>query len=250
MSGGGYRFEFGHEGSKPTAFFGRYIEVTPHSRLVWTNEESDDGAVTTVTFEEKGGKTLLVMHELYPSKEALDRCHRRDGGWDARDVRATGRASRHLKRGRGTVMKSSISRSAAWLFTTRKRIPTRLSPPAVSGPAGQDSLHDPAQGAPAVLCSAIRSTNSRELQASSSTARARPSACIGVRSASRCAQAARTPTRRRGGGVREPCADLLLSLRLRPPDGIASWTRSECSHGARAMFRNSTTSDRLAYRAI
>ena len=47
-------------------------EVTPHSRLVWTNDESDDGAVTTVTFEEKGGKTLLVLHELYPSKEALD----------------------------------------------------------------------------------------------------------------------------------------------------------------------------------
>src|SRR6202453_4336137 len=70
--GGRYRFEFGHEASKPMAFFGRYIEVTPHSRLVWTNEESDDGAVTTVTFEEKGGKTLLVMHELYPSKEALD----------------------------------------------------------------------------------------------------------------------------------------------------------------------------------
>jgi uncharacterized protein YndB with AHSA1/START domain len=46
--------------------------VTPHSRLVWTNDESDDGAVTTVTFEEKGGKTLLVMHELHPSKEALD----------------------------------------------------------------------------------------------------------------------------------------------------------------------------------
>jgi uncharacterized protein YndB with AHSA1/START domain len=54
------------------AFFGRYIEVTPASRLAWTNEESADGAVTTVTFEEKGGKTLLVMHELYPSKEALD----------------------------------------------------------------------------------------------------------------------------------------------------------------------------------
>jgi uncharacterized protein YndB with AHSA1/START domain len=53
-------------------FLGKYIEVTPHSRLVWTNEESDDGAVTTVTFEERGGKTLLVLHELYPSKEALD----------------------------------------------------------------------------------------------------------------------------------------------------------------------------------
>jgi len=70
--GGRYRFEFGRETSQPMAFFGQYIEVTPHSRLVWTNEESDDGAVTTVTFEEKGGKTLLVMHDLYPSKEALD----------------------------------------------------------------------------------------------------------------------------------------------------------------------------------
>jgi uncharacterized protein YndB with AHSA1/START domain len=70
--GGGYRVEFGQEASKAMAFFGKYIEVTPHSRLVWTNEESDDGAVTTVTFEEKGGQTLLVLHELYPSKEALD----------------------------------------------------------------------------------------------------------------------------------------------------------------------------------
>jgi uncharacterized protein YndB with AHSA1/START domain len=71
--GGTYRFVFGHGDSKPMAFFGRYVEVTPHSRLVWTNDEGGDGgAVTTVTFEEKGGKTLLVMHELYPSKEALD----------------------------------------------------------------------------------------------------------------------------------------------------------------------------------
>ena len=69
--GGRYRFEFGH-GDSTMAFFGRYLEVTPHSRLVWTNDESDDGALTTVTFEETGGKTLLVMHELYPSKEALD----------------------------------------------------------------------------------------------------------------------------------------------------------------------------------
>jgi uncharacterized protein YndB with AHSA1/START domain len=70
--GGRYRFEFGYGDSKPMAFFGRYIEVIPHSRLVWINEESDDGAVTTVTFEEIDGKTLLVLHELYPSKEALD----------------------------------------------------------------------------------------------------------------------------------------------------------------------------------
>jgi len=71
-TGGKYRLEFGQDASNSWAFFGRYIEVTPHSRLIWTNEESDDGAVTTVTFEEKGGKTLLVLHELYPSKEALD----------------------------------------------------------------------------------------------------------------------------------------------------------------------------------
>ena len=70
--GGGYRFEFGHEASRPMAFFGRYIEVIPHSRLVWTNDESDDGAVTTVTFEENDGVTLVVVHDLHPSKEALD----------------------------------------------------------------------------------------------------------------------------------------------------------------------------------
>jgi uncharacterized protein YndB with AHSA1/START domain len=70
--GGRYRFEFGHGDSKPMAFFGRYLEVTPHSRLVWTNDESEGGAVTTVTFEERAGKTLLILHELHPSKEALD----------------------------------------------------------------------------------------------------------------------------------------------------------------------------------
>jgi uncharacterized protein YndB with AHSA1/START domain len=71
--GGTYRLVFSHNGSEPMAFFGRYIEVTPHSRLVWTNDEGDDGgAVTTATFEEKAGKTLVVLHDLYPSKEALD----------------------------------------------------------------------------------------------------------------------------------------------------------------------------------
>src|SRR5215211_6936912 len=70
--GGRYRLEFAH-GDSNSAFFGTYKEVTPHSRLVWTNEEGgESGPVTTVTFEEKGGKTLLVMHELYPSKEGLD----------------------------------------------------------------------------------------------------------------------------------------------------------------------------------
>jgi uncharacterized protein YndB with AHSA1/START domain len=70
--GGKYRVEFGRDASNAMAFFGKYIDVTPHSRLAWTNEESADGAVTTVTFEEKGGKTLLVLHERYPSQEALD----------------------------------------------------------------------------------------------------------------------------------------------------------------------------------
>jgi uncharacterized protein YndB with AHSA1/START domain len=71
--GGQYRFVFGHGDSKPMEFFGRYIEVTPHSRLVWTNDEGEDsGPVTTLTLQEKGGKTLLVLHDLYPSKEALD----------------------------------------------------------------------------------------------------------------------------------------------------------------------------------
>jgi uncharacterized protein YndB with AHSA1/START domain len=72
-AGGKYRLEFGQDASNSMAFFGKYIEVIPHSRLVWTNDEGGDGGpVTTVTFEEKGGKTLLVLHELYPSKEALD----------------------------------------------------------------------------------------------------------------------------------------------------------------------------------
>src|SRR5664279_1513393 len=68
--GGKYRLEFEPDGM---AFFGTYLEVTPHSRLVWTNDEGGEGGpVTTVTLEEKDGKTLLVMQELYPSKEALD----------------------------------------------------------------------------------------------------------------------------------------------------------------------------------
>jgi uncharacterized protein YndB with AHSA1/START domain len=71
--GGKYRLVFKHGGSEPMTFYGRYTEVTPPSRLVWTNEEAgEDGSVTTVTFEEQGDKTLVVLTELYPSKEALD----------------------------------------------------------------------------------------------------------------------------------------------------------------------------------
>lgn len=72
--GGRYRLVFSHPAApEPMAFFGTYLEVTPHSRLVWTNEEGgESGQVTTVTFEERGAQTLLVVHDLYPSKDALD----------------------------------------------------------------------------------------------------------------------------------------------------------------------------------
>lgn len=70
--GGTYRLVFRHGDSGSMAFHGRYLEVVPPSRLVWTNEESADGSVTTLTLEENGGKTLLVVHERYPSKEAFE----------------------------------------------------------------------------------------------------------------------------------------------------------------------------------
>lgn len=72
-TGGSYRFVFSHpDFEQHMAFFGRYLEVTPHSRIVWTNEESEDGPVSTVTFEDSDGKTLLVLTERYPSRQALD----------------------------------------------------------------------------------------------------------------------------------------------------------------------------------
>ena len=71
--GGGYRLVFGDDPADTMAFFGRYLEVTPYSRLVWTNEESgDSGPVTSVTLAEENGKTMLVLQERYPTKEALD----------------------------------------------------------------------------------------------------------------------------------------------------------------------------------
>lgn len=71
-TGGTYRIAFGQDAADSRAFFGKYLEVVPGSRLVWTNEEDPHGAVTTVTFQETGGKTLLTFKEVYPSKEALD----------------------------------------------------------------------------------------------------------------------------------------------------------------------------------
>lgn len=73
-TGGTYRLEFGHPASEqPMAFFGRYLDVVPNERIVWTNEESgDQGAVTTVIFEERDGRTLVTYSELYPTEAALD----------------------------------------------------------------------------------------------------------------------------------------------------------------------------------
>lgn len=72
-TGGRYRLVFQHPiFEQPMAFFGSYVEVTPNLRLIWTNEESDQGAVTTVSFEADGEQTRVTLHERYPSKEALD----------------------------------------------------------------------------------------------------------------------------------------------------------------------------------
>jgi uncharacterized protein YndB with AHSA1/START domain len=71
-TGGHYRLEFGAGGSDTVAFHGKYLEVVPNERIVWTNDEGEAGAVTTVTFEDQGGRTLLNFHEAYPSREALE----------------------------------------------------------------------------------------------------------------------------------------------------------------------------------
>ncbi|MDQ0248038.1 uncharacterized protein YndB with AHSA1/START domain [Sphingomonas kyeonggiensis] len=71
--GGGYRIEFDGEGGQVWAFFGKYLEVEPNARIVWTNEEGGDaGPISSVTFEEQDGKTLVTFQERYPSKQALD----------------------------------------------------------------------------------------------------------------------------------------------------------------------------------
>lgn len=79
-TGGGYSITFGEGPAKGMTFYGTYVEVVPDARLVWTNEEDPDGAVTTVTFEEKDGQTLLVLRDTYPSKEAMERAGGAEGG--------------------------------------------------------------------------------------------------------------------------------------------------------------------------
>ncbi|HXJ19235.1 MAG TPA: SRPBCC family protein [Polyangia bacterium] len=79
--GGKYRLAFGNDPAKPLEFFGKYLDVVPNARIVWTNDEGGEGgAVTTVTFQEMGGKTLLVVRDLYPSKEALVAGHGAEEG--------------------------------------------------------------------------------------------------------------------------------------------------------------------------
>lgn len=71
--GGAYRLEFGHPAfDQPVAFFGKYIELVADTRLSWTNEESEDGPITRVAFEEAGGKTQVILRDTYPNKAALD----------------------------------------------------------------------------------------------------------------------------------------------------------------------------------
>jgi uncharacterized protein YndB with AHSA1/START domain len=89
-SGGGYRLVFGYEG-QTNEFFGKYLDVTPCSRLVWTNDEGgeDANSVTTVLFEERDGKTLLTMRDVHPSKEALEASGSTDAApesWDQLDA--------------------------------------------------------------------------------------------------------------------------------------------------------------------
>nr|WP_325265125.1 SRPBCC domain-containing protein [uncultured Rhizobium sp.] len=72
-TGGKYRLEFGAGGDSDTmAFHGKYLEVVPNERIVWTNDEGEEGAVTTVSLKDQGSTTLLRFHEVYPSKEVLE----------------------------------------------------------------------------------------------------------------------------------------------------------------------------------
>ncbi|KRB55315.1 ATPase [Rhizobium sp. Root708] len=71
-TGGKYRLEFGAGGAETMAFYGKYLDVVSNERIVWTNDEEEEGAVTTVTFEDQGGRMLLTFHEIYPSTEALE----------------------------------------------------------------------------------------------------------------------------------------------------------------------------------
>ena len=125
-TGGAYRLVMTHTAAEqPMAFFGKYIEVIPNARLVWTNEEGDDeGAVTTVTFEDKGDVTLVVVHELYPSKEALEEAM---GSGPARAGRSSSGNWKRLSPGWAAARR--------WLRTGRGLLPPRSACQMARGPA-------------------------------------------------------------------------------------------------------------------
>jgi uncharacterized protein YndB with AHSA1/START domain len=88
-TGGTYRLVFASETIREIAFYGMYLEVPAHSRIVWTKDEGGEGGtITTVAFEEKAGQTLLVIRDLYPTKRGprdwsrlgIPRRHARDHG--------------------------------------------------------------------------------------------------------------------------------------------------------------------------
>jgi len=79
--GGHYRYVVRPGKGGEFAFSGRYEEVTPHSRLVYTAffepralgpATGAEPVIVTVTFDEQGGRTRVVSREVYPSKEVLD----------------------------------------------------------------------------------------------------------------------------------------------------------------------------------
>ena len=114
-TGGKYRLVFGDDPANPMAFFGKYLDVVPNQRIVWTNEESGaDGSITTVTLEEKNGKTTLVMRDLYDKGSARRRRHRRAGSHE-RDVRAARRAARLARR--RSVKRCITSWVGRWTYT-------------------------------------------------------------------------------------------------------------------------------------
>jgi uncharacterized protein YndB with AHSA1/START domain len=71
-TGGTYRLEFGAGGTDTMVFHGKYLDVVQDALIVWTNDEGEEGAVTTVIFEDEGGATRLTLREVYPSEAARE----------------------------------------------------------------------------------------------------------------------------------------------------------------------------------
>jgi uncharacterized protein YndB with AHSA1/START domain len=69
--GGRFRFAMtGPSGRQDTPFGGEYLEIVPHRKIVFDNAFEAPGAekmITTVTFDEKDGRTTLTHHTLFAS---------------------------------------------------------------------------------------------------------------------------------------------------------------------------------------